>query len=86
MDCGVGNDHQQDALGLQPRIGMAEKQLFHALVGAGSHFEVIGRVQIKEGETFHPGAHVEYVGLDGLDAICLRTLGAVGVELHSIES
>jgi len=33
------NDHQQYALGFEPRIGVAEKQLFHALVGAGPHLE-----------------------------------------------
>src|ERR1019366_6523631 len=31
VDRVTGNDHQQDALGLEPRIRMAEKQLFHAL-------------------------------------------------------
>jgi len=80
MDSFAGNDHQQYALGFEPRIGVAEKQLFHALVGAGPHLEIVGRVEVEEGKSFDPGTHVEDVALDGLDAALFGADCTVGVE------
>src|ERR1035437_3198790 len=85
MDSFAGYDHQQDALGFEPRIGMAEKQLLHTLIGARSHLEVIGRVEVEEGNPFDPGTHVEDVALNGLDAALFGADCTVGVEFHAIE-
>ena len=85
MDSFAGNDHQQYALGFEPRIGVAEKQLFHALVGAGPHLEIVGRVEVEEGKSFDPGTHVEDVALDGLDAALFGADCTVGVEFYAIE-
>src|ERR1017187_3012488 len=64
---------------------MAEKQLLHTLIGARSHLEVIGRVEVEEGNPFDPGTHVEDVALNGLDAALFGADCTVGVEFHAIE-
>ncbi len=64
---------------------MAEKQLLHSFIGARSHLEVIGRVEIEERKAFDTSAHVEDVALNGLNAASFSALGAVGIEFHPIE-
>jgi hypothetical protein len=64
---------------------MAEKQLLHSFIGARSHLEVIGRVEIEERKAFDTSAHVEDVALNGLNATSFSALGAVGIEFHPIE-
>ncbi len=63
---------------------MAEKQLLHSFIGARSHLEVIGRVEIEERKAFDTSAHVEDVAVDGLDAAFLGAGGPVGIEFHAV--
>jgi hypothetical protein len=78
----VRNYERQDATRLEPAMDMIEKVQLHALVVEPANFYVIRRIQIQERTAFRRRVGVKHAAVDGGDAACGASGGAVRVQFN----
>src|SRR5579864_8955129 len=80
------NDKNEDTAGLQPAIGMLQKDKFQPLIVGLPNFQVIGRVEIEQGDRFGRAANVHDVPVHDFDPEFFGLLCSVGVNLDPVST
>jgi hypothetical protein len=78
------DDEEEDTARHHPSAGMPQKYDFHPLVVGLSDFEIIGRIQIHEGQGVHPALHFQRIALHDFDAKFACLPGPVCIEFNAV--